>query len=51
MKDEKYLTPLERVARDEKRYRRWKIKQFTGTIFVLLLIIGLLIIGYLKGFI
>lgn len=51
MKDEEYLSPLERAALYQKRYRRWKTMQLIGNIFVLLLIIGLLIIGHLKGFI
>ena len=50
MKDEEYLSPLERVARDEKRYRRWEIRQHIATILALLIIAGLLIIGIIKGF-
>ena len=52
MKDEEYLTPLERAALEEKRYRKSQIIHgVSAGAFWILLIIGLLIIGHLKGFI
>lgn len=52
MKDEEHLSPLERAALEEKRYRRSRIiSAITFGAFWILLILGTLLIGYLKGFI
>jgi hypothetical protein len=52
MKDDEHLTILEKAALEEKRYRRSRIidSVIFGAYWILL-IVGMLLIGYLKGFI